>query len=775
MSLSRCMSCMEPISTEVCPHCGFSGEAQPEHALPYGTILRGRYLVGKVLGQGGFGITYVGWDLALEQKVAIKEYYPSGHVIRTGATGSVLHWSATAQALEFRESGVEGLLKEARKMARITRVPEATLVYDTFPENGTAYIVMEFVEGKTLKDQLAENGPYSWEQAKDIFLPAIRAMEAIHQVGIIHRDLSPDNLMLDPDGSVKILDLGAAKDLSVNSGASSMVVAKGGFSPLEQYTQRGASGPWTDVYAMAATVYYTLTGIVPQPAMERLEEDQLRWDIPQLQKLPQTVRKALKDALAVRAQDRTRSMAELLSNLSKEPAPEIPVSKETTPQKNQSEFKSKTMDQTASGPSKKRPGKKKIALVCGILVLILLLASAGTYFICYNKAVELCQPGSFEKAQELLWFPAVTDLHDPELNSYVSSGVSLEQGEYSAAQEGFTALGDYRNSVEMLLYSRYCKADHLADANLFDEAITEFQILSDLGYSDAENRILEVRYRKADGLADANFLDEAVTEFQALAELGYNDAENRVLEVRYRKACYLLAVEKNYNDACALFKELAQQGYPEADNMEKESIYLWAHDFKDKKEYLTAYQKFLEIKGYKDTDAVISSLNTALYESAQSMYRGGEYSQAQEIFKELSGYLRSEDYIFLCTVHCAPYPTAIYESNLRKLIGFEDASELLVSNIDLAMSFMDGRWIGFDGYYFKMDEAYFFSTNLPQVYYGNALGIENGKLYCYSQKYNGNTVELIGKRACFTFTVLTEDSIRIYCHIDGSTHTLYRQ
>ena len=741
MSLNRCMSCMKPISTEVCPHCGFSGEAQPEHALPYGTILRGRYLVGKVLGQGGFGITYVGWDLALEQKVAIKEYYPSGQVIRTGATGNVLHWSATPQAMEFRENGVEGFLKEARKMARITRVPEATLVYDTFPENGTAYIVMEFVEGQTLKDQLAEKGPMTWEQAKDVFLPAIRAMEAIHQAGIIHRDLSPDNLMLDPDGSVKILDLGAAKDLSANSGASSMVVAKGGFSPLEQYTQRGASGPWTDVYAMAATVYYTLTGIVPQPAMERLEEDQLRWDIPQLQKLPQTVRKALKDALAVRAQDRTRSMAELLASLQNDPAPEIPVSKETTPQKNQSETKSETTDQTAAKPSKKRPGKKKPALICVILVLALLLASAGAYFICYNKAIELCQPGSFERAQKLLWFPAITALHDPELNSYVSSGVSLDQGEYSAAQEGFATLGDYRNSAEMVLYSRYCKADHLADTNLFDEAITEFQ---------------------------------------ALGELGYNDAETRVLEVLYRKACFLLEVEKNYEDAYALFYKLDQLDYPGADAMRKETRYQWGQYCVDNKEYLQAYEIFLRIEGYKDTNSLISSLKDTLYQSAQNMYRRGEYEQAQAIFRILTDYLRSEDYIHLYTVrfvYTADYLQEPGEQILRELIGFEDAAELIVSSHGFATAFLEGEWKTSSGnYYFKIDEKHISWTNLPKVIYGYYYYIRDGKYYLFEKDASGDSnTGYEGERACFTFTVLTEDSISIYCHKDGSTHTLYRQ
>ena len=309
MELSKCLGCMESSAGYPCPKCGYDPEKDKhmEYALPLGTILAGKYLVGKVLGQGGFGITYIGWDIALERKVAIKEYYPSGQVSRSPGTRN-LTWYTTEAAEQARQDGMQMFLKEARKMSKVDGIPGIVRVLDLFQENGTAYIVMEFIEGVTLKAKLQQTGPLPWEQVREIFLPAIRTMAQVHKAGLVHRDLSPDNIMLLPDGSVKILDLGAAKDLSINSGASSMQVAKSGFSPLEQYTQRGGSGPWTDVYAMAATIYYTLTGKLPPNAIDRLDKDTLSWENSALLNLPPQILKALQKAMVVQPQNRTQSM-----------------------------------------------------------------------------------------------------------------------------------------------------------------------------------------------------------------------------------------------------------------------------------------------------------------------------------------------------------------------------------------------------------------------------------------------------------------------------------
>ena len=207
---------MEEIQGYPCPHCGFDPRSVKgiEYALPMGTILAGNYLVGRVLGQGGFGITYVGWDIALERKVAIKEYYPSGQVSRNPGSRD-LTWYTNEQSRQARQNGMQMFLKEARKMSKVDNLTNVVRVRDIFQENETAYIVMDFVEGETLKARLDKTGPLTWKQAKDIFLPAIQAMEQVHQAGLVHRDISPDNLMLTPDGRVMILDLGAAKDLAI--------------------------------------------------------------------------------------------------------------------------------------------------------------------------------------------------------------------------------------------------------------------------------------------------------------------------------------------------------------------------------------------------------------------------------------------------------------------------------------------------------------------------------------------------------------------------------
>ena len=322
MQVNLCLGCMEPAEGCPCPHCGYTPNRKgAEFALLPGSILNGKYMVGKILGQGGFGITYIGWDIALERKVAIKEYYPSGQVGRTPGTNA-LSWYTTESAALAQKTGLEMFLKEARKMSKVDSIPGIVRVRDLFQENGTAYIVMDFVEGETLKTRLQKNGPMPWDRAKEIFRPAVHTMEQVHRAGLIHRDLSPDNLMLTPDGQVKILDLGAAKDLNINSGASSMQVAKGGFSPFEQYSQRGASGPWTDVYAMAATIYYTLTGVLPPAAIDRVEEDTLDWSL--VAALPWRAQEALKAAMVVSAKKRTQSMEELEKGLFGEEAETAP-------------------------------------------------------------------------------------------------------------------------------------------------------------------------------------------------------------------------------------------------------------------------------------------------------------------------------------------------------------------------------------------------------------------------------------------------------------------
>ena len=321
MEVRRCMKCMHPLTAgeTVCPECGRAyGSVNAEtFALKPGTILEGKYLVGEMLGQGGFGITYIGFDLLLEQKVAIKEYYPmsTGMVSRDGH--STVVWSSAMMGKTGTQKGFDSFLKESRKMAKLGGIPGVVGVKSVFIQNETAYIVMDFIEGVTLLKKLQKNGPMDFDSCVKLMTPIMQALAEVHEHGIIHRDISPDNIMVRPDGKLILLDLGAAKDLDIqgNDGSvqSSQMVAKHGFSPIEQYSKSGKVGPWTDIYAMAATIYYCCTGILPPPATDRTIDDTLACQ----PRLTQAQFDILADCMHMRPQDRPQSMDTLLQMLTR--------------------------------------------------------------------------------------------------------------------------------------------------------------------------------------------------------------------------------------------------------------------------------------------------------------------------------------------------------------------------------------------------------------------------------------------------------------------------
>ena len=322
MEINRCPHCMRELTGHrggACPFCGFNAQKspQPAEAMPRNTILNGKYLVGDVLGRGGFGITYIGFDLSLESRVAIKEYYPSGAAMRREGE-SELYWSSTYKFRSSREDAKNYFLKEARKMARVENIPSVVRVRETFLANETAYIVMDYVEGETLKARLRREGPMTYTACYALLRPMMQDLCKIHRQGVIHRDISPDNIMIQGDGSVKLLDLGAAKDLNKHSDEVSVPVGKNGYSPMEQYLNNGRIGPWTDVYALCATIYYACYGKRVPQSLERLEQDTLRFDLPTREPIPPYVVGALRKGLAVRAADRTQSVDALLDQLEEE-------------------------------------------------------------------------------------------------------------------------------------------------------------------------------------------------------------------------------------------------------------------------------------------------------------------------------------------------------------------------------------------------------------------------------------------------------------------------
>ena len=318
----RCYGCMNEYQTDswICPNCGYDQRTLPENALHMrpGSLLSNRYLIGKVLGFGGFGVTYLAWDHVLQQRVAIKEYLPSEFATRAAGKTEVTVFSGN-KAQQFAD-GMRKFVEEAKRLAKFQNEPGIVRIYDSFEANNTAYIVMEFLDGETLDDYLKRVGKVSVEQAIDMLSPVIKSLEAVHKAGVIHRDIAPDNIFLTHDGKVKLIDFGAARYATTSHSRSLTVIIKPGYSPEEQYRSRGEQGPHTDVYALAAVLYRMITGETPPDALERrayLENKKKDTLIPPSKycKVSKNQENAILNALNIYAESRTSTAEDFLNDL----------------------------------------------------------------------------------------------------------------------------------------------------------------------------------------------------------------------------------------------------------------------------------------------------------------------------------------------------------------------------------------------------------------------------------------------------------------------------
>ena len=284
------------------------------HCLRKGTRLIGRYTIEGVLGQGGFGITYLGIDELHEKKVAIKEFFPQGIVTRNIEYEDTVTVTFVGEKDNY-EKGKERFLKEARTMAKFSKDEGIVKALDFFEINNTAYIVMEYLEGVTLKQYLAENKRIDAEDLVELLVPLIEALDEIHSQGLIHRDISPDNIMVLPDGRIKLMDFGAARDYTEFGEKSLSIVLKPGYAPPEQYQTHGVQGPWTDIYALCATMYKCITGENPPDAIERVMDDHLKkisaFGIPVLPQIEEAIIKGM----SVAANDRYQNVGDLCEDL----------------------------------------------------------------------------------------------------------------------------------------------------------------------------------------------------------------------------------------------------------------------------------------------------------------------------------------------------------------------------------------------------------------------------------------------------------------------------
>lgn len=274
-----CLGCMHELKSEdTCSYCGLEQKKyhpNPRCLIP-GTLLRDRYMLGRVLGEGSFGITYIGWDILLKIPVAVKEYFPTEYVSRDVLCGNdnCIYVYEKKKTIDYKKQ-LRRFYKEAQVLSRFRELKSIVCVRDFFYANDTAYLVMDYIEGISLKEYVTKRGRLSGEETLKLMDPVLNDLSIVHDYGIIHRDISPDNLLVDEKGKLIVIDFGSARLSNTDWTKTITIMFKRGFSPEEQYHSKGKQGAATDIYALCATMYFMLTGIVPEESVSRMIKDQV--------------------------------------------------------------------------------------------------------------------------------------------------------------------------------------------------------------------------------------------------------------------------------------------------------------------------------------------------------------------------------------------------------------------------------------------------------------------------------------------------------------------
>ncbi|MDE6731365.1 MAG: protein kinase [Oscillospiraceae bacterium] len=265
-----CENCFEEISTPRCPCCGYdpSDSVSSPTLLQPGSILSEKYIVGGVIGKGGFGVTYLAYDKSGDRKAAIKEYFPRELAHRAAYDPAV-----SVDDPKIFSAGAEKLYQEAQIVSDFKDNPNIVEIYDVFRANNTVYLAMEFLRGKTIREYLCDCGTLDAPSALYIARCVLNALSEIHGVRVLHRDISPDNIILCGNDGIKLIDFGAARRLVEEHSQNFSAIVKYGFAPPEQYRRKTEQGAWSDLYSLGSTIYYSLTGDIPADPMARFDND----------------------------------------------------------------------------------------------------------------------------------------------------------------------------------------------------------------------------------------------------------------------------------------------------------------------------------------------------------------------------------------------------------------------------------------------------------------------------------------------------------------------
>ncbi len=408
----RCLNCFnlfdivysDKEESEVCPYCGYCEGTPPKelyHLYPGVGLYNNRYVIGTCIGFGGFGITYKAWDNVLETVVAVKEYYPTGLVQRVPGKPQVIIY--TGESKEEYMQGLERFLDEAKNMAKFVDNPNIVHVDAFFEENNTAYLVMEYLPGMTLKSYLkSKGGRIGCEEVIPIADAVITALKEIHAGGIIHRDISPDNIMLCNDGRIKLLDFGAARFSDADQERTRSIILKPGFAPPEQYQAKSKQGPWTDIYALCATVYRAITGVLPDESVNRVIEDTVQSPIQIYSDIPERISNTVMKGMSIYPEIRFSNVDELKKALDGE---------------------KKVME-----PKKElRVRRMKRTITVGIALLVVVSMSLYVYNMYKNKKADVVM----NAADISIWIAVDDQMNEDGAKAMMDSGIEA----FTSSQE----------------------------------------------------------------------------------------------------------------------------------------------------------------------------------------------------------------------------------------------------------------------------------------------------------------------------------------------------
>ena len=678
----KCEFCHEPMNIQ-----------NNTFQLPVGTILAGRYYVGKVLGQGGFGITYIGCDLKLNMKMAIKEYYPQGLIGRVSKYDLKLTVNTGNQHTVY-EMQKDRFMKEARILAEFASDIRIVRVTDIFEENNTAYIVMEYVEGITLEKYCKQYGRMTFDAIWDMMRPLAETLGKIHNRGLIHRDISPSNIMLNDSTGVKLIDFGAARDYSTTDDKSLSVVLKPGYAPPEQYSSRG-QGPWTDVYALCATIYRAITGVIPMNAFERMSSDDLQYPSDLEAEINSEQEAILMCGLAVKKTDRIQSMNELRDAIAT--AKNGYVIDHVRPFYRNNNHSSNDLTSCEIKNDNSSTNASQIG---------------------YSNTAKT---GTDEDIQQAL---------EEEYKSAVYIMKYAEDIEaYRNAILRFQELGDYKNAREYIIecdnsIRRLKNSITINDDNNQSERNTKTNNINEdvlqkqeMKYKNAVNVMnsaigiggYEVAIDKLKELGNYKDAQELAEECQRRIEEEKYENEQRNEHQQFERqkkakikfaiiilvltgvfvAIYFTVVKTilnndAYNTAVTLTNDKNNEAAPELDEKYNRAILLM-----DGGAYQAALDLFKELGRYKDSDLQIKKCNEAIeggfgitqtdkdikYNRATSLINSGDYQSALTLFKELDGYKDSKKLIEKCN--------EALSSGMSKTTSEKD------DNYNRAMSFMN--------------------------------------------------------------------------------------